>query len=157
VDLALWKLQIGLSVGCNIVLPHEQKPNPYLDYSVDIEYFFVRKELLRKYSFAFVIMPGGFGTLDEFFETVTLIQTKKMDNFPIVVMNTEFHKDIIKHIEIMATEKTISEEDMHLILFTDSIEEAVNHISKYANDNEKVKLLTRKKPLWILAEDKKAS
>jgi uncharacterized protein (TIGR00730 family) len=144
----------GLSIGCNIVLPHEQYANPYLDYSVDMEYFFVRKELLRKYSFAFIIMPGGFGTLDEFFETVTLIQTKKTESFPVVVMGIEFHKDIIGHIEIMAQERTISEEDMHLILFTDSVEEAVEHINKYAIDQSHIKLQPSRKPMWLLGEEK---
>lgn len=144
----------GLSIGCNIVLPHEQYANPYLDYSVDMEYFFVRKELLRKYSFAFIIMPGGFGTLDEFFETVTLIQTKKTESFPVVVMGIEFHKDIIGHIEIMAQERTISEEDMHLILFTDSVEEAVEHINKYAIDQAHIKLQPSRKPMWLLGEEK---
>jgi len=144
----------GLSIGCNIVLPHEQYANPYLDYSVNMEYFFVRKELLRKYSFAFIIMPGGFGTLDEFFETVTLIQTKKTESFPVVVMGIEFHKDIIGHIEIMAQERTISEEDMHLILFTDSVEEAVEHINKYAIDQAHIKLQPSRKPMWLLGEEK---
>ena len=77
----------GRSVGCNIKLPHEQKPNPYLDKWVNIKYFFVRKVLLVKYSFAFVVMPGGFGTLDEFFEALTLIQTKMIDEFPIVIFD----------------------------------------------------------------------
>src|SRR3546814_15342573 len=72
-----------LSVGCNIELPHEQAHNPYLDKFVTMEYFFVRKELLRKYSFAFIVLPGGFGTLDEFFETLTLIQTGKIKRFQI--------------------------------------------------------------------------
>lgn len=144
----------GLSIGCNIVLPHEQYANPYLDKSVNIEYFFVRKELLRKYSFAFVIMPGGFGTLDEFFETITLIQTQKTESFPVVVMGMEFHKAIIDHIETMAAAKTISEEDMHLILFTDSVEEAVEHINKYALDQAHIKLKPSRKPMWLLGEQK---
>lgn len=84
------KMANGLSIGCNIVLPHEQTPNPYLDKYVTIDYFFVRKELLRKYSNAFIVFPGGFGTLDEFFETLTLIQTKKTANFPIIIIGTEF-------------------------------------------------------------------
>lgn len=144
----------GLSIGCNIILPHEQHVNPYLDYSVDMEYFFVRKELLRKYSFAFIIMPGGFGTLDEFFETVTLIQTKKTEDFPIVVMGLEFHKAIKEHIEIMAKEKTISIEDLDLILFTDSVDEAVDHIKKYADNKKKMELKASKNPLWVLGEEK---
>lgn len=142
----------GKSIGCNIVLPKEQKPNPYLDKFVNIEYFFVRKELLRKYSFAFVVMPGGFGTLDEFFESITLIQTKKIIKFPVVVIGIEYHKAIIEHIKIMAQEKTISEEDMHLILFTDSIRDAVNHIDKFCEDQILLKLKAAKKKSWIFGE-----
>jgi len=145
----------GLSIGCNIELGHEQVPNPYLDKFVTLEYFFVRKELLRKYSFAFIIMPGGFGTLDEFFETVTLIQTKKIKRFPIIVMDTKFHQDIRDHIEVMRIQKTISEEDLELILFTDSIEDVIDHISHYATNDLKLKLTESLKPLWILGEEEK--
>lgn len=143
----------GASVGCNIVLPHEQKHNPYMDKFVNIEYFFVRKELLRKYSFAFIIMPGGFGTLDEFFETLTLIQTKKLSQFPIVVMGLEYHKGIIEHVNEMIEAKTISPEDQDLLLFTDDIDEAVEHIRQYADTNRIVKL-QEQKPNWILGEKK---
>lgn len=122
----------GRSVGCNIVLPHEQNPNPYLDKWVNIKYFFVRKTLLIKYSYAFVVMPGGFGTLDEFFEAVTLIQTKKIREFPIVVMDTAFHADIIRHVHRMENEGAISPEDKSLILFTDSEQEAVEFIREKA-------------------------
>ena len=122
----------GRSVGCNIVLPHEQHENPYLDKWVDIKYFFVRKTLLIKYSYAFIVMPGGFGTLDEYFEAVTLIQTKVIYGFPIVVFDTEFHKDIIAHIDKMKLAGTISPEDLNLCLFTDSIEEAIKHLKEHA-------------------------
>ena len=118
----------GKSFGCNIVLEHEQKPNPYLDKWVNINYFFVRKTLLIKYSFAFVVMPGGFGTLDELLEAMTLIQTKKIKDFPIVIFCKDFHKDLIEHIERMKERKTISEEDLQLFLVTDSIEEAIQFI-----------------------------
>lgn len=118
----------GRSVGCNIVLPHEQKPNPYLDRWVDIKYFFVRKNLLIKYSYVFVVMPGGFGTLDEYFEALTLIQTKMLKDFPIIIFDTEFHKDIMEHIERMKLRGTISEEDLKFCLFTNSIDEAIEHI-----------------------------
>ena len=118
----------GRSVGCNIVLPHEQHHNPYLDTFVDIKYFFVRKNLLIKYSYAFVVMPGGFGTLDEFFEALTLIQTRKIKNFPMIIFDKKFHKFIIDHIDLMKVEGTISPEDLDLCLFTDSIEEAVEHL-----------------------------
>lgn len=141
----------ALSVGCNIVLPHEQHENPYLDKFVNMEYFFVRKELLRKYSFAFIVLPGGFGTLDEFFETLTLIQTEKIERFPIVVMGKEFHQDIIRHVERMIVEKTISEQDMDLLLFTDSVEEVVEHIRKFAVSTH-VKMKPAPKSLWALGE-----
>nr|HMS52229.1 TIGR00730 family Rossman fold protein [Chitinophagales bacterium] len=130
----------GVSVGCNIVLPHEQKGNPYLDRVVTIDYFFVRKELLRKYSFAFIILPGGFGTLDEFFETVTLIQTKKIEKMPIVVMGLEYYKHIKDHIDRMWHEKAISEEDLNLILFSDNPDEVIEHISRYATQHTGLKL-----------------
>jgi uncharacterized protein (TIGR00730 family) len=142
----------GISIGCNIILPKEQHVNPYLDKFVNIEYFFVRKELLRKYSFAFIVMPGGFGTLDEFFETVTLIETKKIKDFPVVVMGIDYHKSLIEHLNKMVINQTISKDDLTLILFTDSIEEAVDHIEKYASLN--VKPLSKQKPMWILGEEK---
>ncbi|EDM36172.1 hypothetical protein PBAL39_19854 [Pedobacter sp. BAL39] len=144
----------GLSIGCNIVLPFEQHENPYLDKFVNIEYFFVRKELLRKYSFAFVVLPGGFGTLDEFFETVTLVQTKKVERFPIVVVGKEFHHAIIEHIRVMAENQTISSVDLDLILFTDSVEEVVEHINKYAAEKNLPKLKEPAKPMWLLGEEK---
>ena len=120
----------GKSVGCNIVLPHEQQPNPYLDKWVNIKYFFVRKTLLIKYSYAFVVMPGGFGTLDEYFEALTLIQTKMIMEFPIVIFDTEFHKQLVAHINGMKAEGTNSPGDTNLFLFTDSVDEAVAYIQK---------------------------
>src|SRR6187549_2912119 len=111
----------GRSVGCNIVLPHEQAPNAYLDKWVNIKYFFVRKTLLIKYSYAFVVMPGGFGTLDEYFEALTLIQTRKISVFPIIIFGKAFHKELMEHIENMKNNGTISVEDLELFLITDSI------------------------------------
>jgi len=118
----------GRSVGCNIELPHEQNPNPYMDKWVNIKYFFVRKTLLTKYSYAFVVMPGGFGTLDEYFEAITLIQTKMISDFPVVIMDKEFHKNLIAHIDVMKAENTISADDTKLFFFTDDIDEAVTYI-----------------------------
>jgi uncharacterized protein (TIGR00730 family) len=118
----------GRSVGCNIMLPQEQAPNRYLDKWVNIRYFFVRKTLLIKYSFAFIVLPGGFGTMDEFFEAVTLTQTKKILGFPIIIFDRDFHKDLMDYIEWMKYKKTISEEDLQLILVTDSIDEAIEFI-----------------------------
>ncbi|MGI8580562.1 MAG: TIGR00730 family Rossman fold protein [Chitinophagaceae bacterium] len=120
----------GRSVGCNIVLPIEQHPNPYLDRWVNMKFFFVRKVLLIKYSYAFVVMPGGFGTLDEFFEAITLVQTKKIKNFPIIIFDREFHKELLAHNQRMMKEGTISANDPSLYLVTDSIEEAINYIKE---------------------------
>lgn len=120
----------GRSVGCNIELPFEQHPNPFLDKWTSIKFFFVRKVLLLKYSYGFVVMPGGFGTMDEFFEALTLIQTGMMKRFPIIIMGSEFHEDLVKYIEDMKTVGTISPDDSHLYLITDDIDEAIQHISK---------------------------
>jgi uncharacterized protein (TIGR00730 family) len=122
----------GRSVGCNIVLPKEQTHNPYLDKWVNIRYFFVRKTLLIKYSYAFVVMPGGFGTLDEFFEAITLIQTKKLADFPIVIFDRTFHKDLVEHIESMVGRGTIAKDDLNLFLVTDSVEESVDYLKQHS-------------------------
>ncbi len=122
----------GRSVGCNIVLAMEQKPNPWLDRWVNIRYFFVRKTLLIKYSYGFVIMPGGFGTMDELFEALTLVQTHKIRDFPIVIMGQEYWKDLIAFIHKMVGEGTISPEDLDLIKCTDSVEEAIAHLEEKA-------------------------
>jgi len=140
----------GISVGCNIVLPSEQKPNPYLDHWVSISFFFVRKVLLTKYSFAFVVMPGGYGTLDEFFESITLIQTHKMKNFPVVLMGKEYHQELYLHIQKLVKAGTINEQDLELFLFTDNIDEAMNHIK--INTMERFKLHTWHKSKWWLGE-----
>lgn len=120
----------GKSVGCNIVLPHEQHHNAYLDKWVNIKYFFIRKMLLVKYSYAFVVMPGGFGTLDEFFGAITLIQTRKIKMFPIIIFDKEFYQNIVEHNEKMLQEGTVSESDLSLYLVTDSIEEAIEYIKE---------------------------
>jgi uncharacterized protein (TIGR00730 family) len=118
----------GRSVGCNIQLPVEQKPNAYLDKWVYMRHFFLRKVLLVKYSFAFVVMPGGYGTMDEYFEELTLIQTHKIKDFPIIIFGKEYHHELIEYIEIMKKNKTISEQDTRLYLVTDDIEEATQLI-----------------------------
>lgn len=142
----------GRSVGCNIVLPHEQVHNSYLDKWVNIKYFFVRKSMLIKYSYAFIVMPGGFGTLDEYFEALTLIQTNMLQQFPIIIFDKAFHKDIIEHIEKMKDKATISPEDMKLCLFTDSVEEAVKHIQDNAIAKFGLKPAERKHASWWLFE-----
>ncbi len=118
----------GRSVGCTIELPSEQPANAYLDRCVRMHYFFVRKALLVKYSYAFVVMPGGAGTLDELFEALTLIQTAKIKNFPIVIMGTDYWKELIGFIDKMAQRGMIAPSDLSLIYATDSIDEAIEHI-----------------------------
>jgi uncharacterized protein (TIGR00730 family) len=138
----------GNSVGCNIRLPFEQQSNPYMHKSVTFEHFFVRKVLLIKYSYAFIIMPGGFGTMDEFFETLTLVQTKSITQFPIVLYGKEYYKPLLEAIEEMSVAGTISKEDMNLVLVTDSIDEAMHHIYNYISANYKVK--KRLRQWWLL-------
>ena len=138
----------GMSVGCNIRLPFEQIANKYVQKSITFQYFFVRKVLLIKYSYAFIIMPGGFGTMDEFFQTLTLIQTKTITTFPIVMFGKEFYKELMEAIEDMANKGTISREDLNLVLLTDDVDEAMEHISKYILTNYKIK--PRKKLWWLL-------
>lgn len=142
----------GKSIGCNIILPFEQTPNPYLDKWVNMDLFFVRKVLLSKYSYAFVVMPGGFGTLDEFFESLTLIQTGKVEKFPVVLMGKEFHKHLYDHIQNMIKEGTISPSDVELFLFTDSIKEAIAHIEKHAIEGFGLTKRKVYKPWSILGE-----
>src|SRR5881275_655002 len=122
----------GRSVGCNIELASEQAANAYLDRCVRMHYFFVRKALLVKYSYAFVVMPGGAGTLDELFEALTLIQTAKIKNFPIVIMGTDYWKELIDFMNKMAQRGMIAEADLSLIYATDSIDEAIAHIRSKA-------------------------
>ncbi len=147
----------GRSIGCNIKLPQEQQPNIYLDRWVTINYFFIRKVLLTKYSYAFVVMPGGYGTLDEFFEAITLIQTGKVNRFPIVLMGKAYHEELIEHIDKMIVEKTISPEDSELFLFTDSVEDAIAHINKYAVLGFGLKKKVKYNPFGILGERKLAN
>jgi len=122
----------GKSVGCNIILPFEQFPNDYLDKFVNFKYFFVRKVLLSKYSYGYVVLPGGFGTLDELFEALTLIQTEVIKRFPVVLMGKKFHQHVYQHIVHMAEVGTISKSDLNLFLLTDDVEEMQNHLKKYA-------------------------
>jgi len=138
----------GISVGCNIQLPFEQKPNPYMNRSITFEHFFVRKVLLVKYSYAFVIMPGGFGTMDEFFETLTLIQTKTITQFPIVLFGKDYYKELWDVLEHMANNGSIAKEDLSLVLLTDDITEAMSHIRTYISTNYKIK--PRKHSPWLM-------
>ena len=112
------------SIGCNIVLPHEQDPNPYLDVSLTFERFFVRKVLLLKYSMTFVVMPGGAGTVDELFETITLIQTGKVKNFPILLYGKEYWKPMLEQIDRMIAEGTLGRKELEFLFVADSVDEA---------------------------------
>ena len=136
----------GKSVGCNIILPHEQHHNPYLDKWVDIKYFFLRKTLLIKYSYAFIVMPGGFGTLDEFFEALTLVQTKKISMFPIIIFDKNFYKEILEHSNRMLAAGTISLHDERIYFVTDSIEDAVTYIKEKSIMAFGLKYMQSKKP-----------
>ena len=120
----------GYSVGCNIELPHEQQPNPYLDRFVEFRYFFVRKVMLVKYSCAFVALPGGFGTMDELFECATLIQTGKIDDFPLVLMGREFWSPLVDGVLAgrMLAAGTIDAADVERLTVTDDVDEAVERI-----------------------------
>jgi len=138
----------GMSVGCNIQLPFEQTGNKYMHKWMTFEHFFVRKTLLIKYSYAFIIMPGGFGTMDEFFETLTLVQTKSITGFPIVVFGKEFYEPLMDVMYHMVREGTISQEDLALVLLTDDLGAAMDHIRKYIQANYKIK--PRKKQWWLL-------
>ena len=140
----------GHSVGCNIELPHEQAPNPYLDISIDFSYFFVRKVMLVKYSYAFVVMPGGFGTVDELFEALTLIQTGKVSNFPVVLMGTEFWGPLLQQLDEMADEGLISPGDLDLLLTTDDVDEAIHHITE--NSVERFRLYRKLRPIPAIGE-----
>ncbi|CAN5409242.1 TIGR00730 family Rossman fold protein [soil metagenome] len=141
----------GRSVGCNIILQHEQHPNAYLDRWVNIRYFFVRKVLLSKYSYAYIVMPGGFGTLDELAEAITLIQTGKMSGFPIIIMGQDYYSKLKEHFDRMVIEKTISPEDLNLLLFTDSVSEAMDWLNKKAV--EQFGLIRKIRPIKLLGED----
>jgi len=121
----------GRSVGCNIMLPKEQVPNPYLDRSVTCHYFFVRKVLLFKYSYAFIGLPGGLGTLDELLEALTLIQTGKIEHFPVVLIGTEYWRALTDLLQHLAAERTIDAKDLDLLLVTDSVGAALEHIQRH--------------------------
>jgi uncharacterized protein (TIGR00730 family) len=143
----------GRSVGCNIELPHEQQPNPYLDVMVTLRYFFVRKVMLVKYSYAFVALPGGFGTFDEIFETLTLIQTRKIDNFPIVLMGLDFWMPLVDFMhQTLVREGTIAASDLDFLYLTDSPEDAVTHIRDVVVGRYGLTYGPRYQRRWWLAE-----
>jgi uncharacterized protein (TIGR00730 family) len=143
----------GYSVGCNIELPQEQEPNAYLDRWVTFQHFFVRKLMLVKYSYAFIAMPGGFGTLDEIFETATLIQTHKIKEFPLVMVGKEYWQPLVDFLRgRLVDSKTIDRVDAERILVTDSPEEAVELVRDAALRQFGLSYGPKIKPRWWLGE-----
>jgi uncharacterized protein (TIGR00730 family) len=141
----------GTSIGCNIILPKEQQPNPYLDKFVEFRYFFVRKVMLVKYSYGFVATPGGYGTLDELFEVATLIQTGKINNFPVVLLGTDYWAPMIQFIRTsLLAQAAISPQDLDQILVTDSPDEAVAHIRKTATERFGLRYVRRNPRAFLL-------
>lgn len=138
------------SVGCVIELPAEQDSNPYLDVEVAFQHFFVRKVMLVKYSYAFVVMQGGFGTGDEMFEALTLIQTGKIEDFPVVLMGVDYWSFLAKQLEVMVAEGMIDRSDLDLLLITDDVDEAAGHIRD--NTVERFQLADRLRPLRFIGE-----
>jgi len=121
----------GKSVGLHIHLPNEQKPNKYANVRLDFKYFFIRKLMFIKYAVAYIIMPGGFGTLDELFEALTLIQTKRIKFFPVILIDSKYWKGLIDWIKgTLIKEKSISEPDLEILNLVDTPEEAVGIIKK---------------------------
>jgi uncharacterized protein (TIGR00730 family) len=143
----------GRSVGCNILLPIEQKHNAYLDHWVTFHHFFVRRVMLVKYSYAFVALPGGFGTLDEIFETATLIQTAKISEFPLVLMGKEFWRPLIEFMQDrLVQENTIDQMDVDRLIITDSAMEAAAAIAAVAKRRFGLTYGPRVKRRWIFGE-----
>src|ERR1051326_369883 len=145
----------GRSVGGNIKLSREQKPNPYLDRWVTFDHFFVRKVLLFKYSFAFIIMPGGLGTTDELFEALTLIQTGKISHFPIIMVGKEYWHDVPELMKQMVAAGTASADDLKLLYFTDSVDEVMEVIRTNVIKAFGFHVI-RKRP-WKLLGDRKST
>jgi uncharacterized protein (TIGR00730 family) len=143
----------GKSIGCNIELPVEQRPNPYLDKWVTFRHFFVRKLMLVKYSYAFIAMPGGYGTLDEIFETATLIQTGKVRDFPLVLMGREYWQPLIDFFrQRLLPEKAIDPLDLERIVVTDDAREAVESITDIALKRFGLTYGPKLKRRWFLWE-----
>ena len=143
----------GYSVGCNIELEHEQNPNPYLDRWITFRHFSVRKMMLVKYSYAFIACPGGFGTLDEIFELATLVQTHKVDDFPLILMGTDYWQPLLNFMrDRLLAAKTIDAADIDRILVLDSPEEAVAVITEIATTQFGLTYGPRMKRRWWLGE-----
>lgn len=142
----------GRSIGVNIELPFEQSLNPYVQGSVTMRYFFTRKVVLVKYSYAFIVMPGGAGTLDEMFETMTLIQTGKLKVFPVVLMGKDYWQPLMDFVYRMAEEGTISPDDPELIFFTDDVEDAKAHLQRHAVRQFGLRRKKHPQPIKVLGE-----
>lgn len=143
----------GRSIGCNIRLLQEQRPNPYLDRWITFRYFFVRKVMLIKYSYAFVALPGGLGTLDEIFETATLIQTRKINNFPLVLVGADYWEPLLAFMrDRLVAQRTIDPEDLTRITIMDSPAEAVDEITDVATRRFKLTYGAVARPRWYLGE-----
>lgn len=142
------------SVGCNIVLPHEQSANPYLDVSLTFDHFFVRKVLLLKYSVCFVVMPGGAGTIDEMFEVITLIQTGKVKNFPVVLYGKDYWAPTLAQLELMYEQGTIGREELSFLHVVDSVDEATEHLQDLLAGMWKQRNKNNPAPQWWFMEDR---
>ncbi|MFO0933014.1 MAG: TIGR00730 family Rossman fold protein [Planctomycetota bacterium] len=142
----------GTSVGCNIVLPKEQATNPYLDVAVPFKHFYVRKVMLVKYAYGFVAMPGGFGTLDELMEILTLIQTGKLPGFPIALMGRDHWRPLLDLLRNFVASGAVDARDLDLVLVTDDPAEAVDHVVRVASKRFGVREVKRWKRRWILGE-----
>jgi uncharacterized protein (TIGR00730 family) len=143
----------GRSVGCNIELPHEQAPNKFMDKMVTFQHFYVRKVMLMKYSYAFVCMPGGFGTMDELFEAATLIQTGKVQNFPLILVGSKFWGPFVEAMRAtMLAEATIDPKDLGMLWVTDSVEEAAARIHDVAIQRFGLRYAPQPKRRWWMGE-----
>jgi uncharacterized protein (TIGR00730 family) len=143
----------GRSVGCNIRLPQEQAPNPYLDIMVEFDYFFVRKVMLVKYSYAFIAMPGGYGTFDEVFEALTLIQTGKIKDFPVVLVGSDFWQPLVDILRSdLLRAGTIDPHDLERLHLTDSPEEAVEYVRNIGMTRFGLTYGPKMKRRWFLGE-----
>ena len=136
----------GRSVGCNIRLPTEQSPNRYLDRWADCEQFFIRKVLLCRYSYAFIALPGGFGTMDELFEVLTLIQTGKIEKFPVVMIGRAYWQPVVDFLERMVAEGMVERRDLGLALVTDDLDEAMRHIERCTAEQFGLSLVQARNP-----------
>ena len=142
----------GRSVGCNIRLPFEQAPNPYLDRWITCHYFFVRKVLLFKYSYAFVVLPGGLGTLDELCEALTLIQTGKVRAFPVVLVGTAYWEPFLALLREMIDEGAVGASDLDLLMVTDDLDAAVKHLEQNAVTAFGLRRVPWRQAKWWLGE-----